>query len=103
MSGARRIRGRWLIIAAPVVVLASAGLIAMTFAFQSNGPISRDLSKAKRVAAPLGGPGPKLDPSMIAAHGVVEPAQPEVRLTADAPGRIAGLFAAEGDHVEKGS
>jgi len=40
---------------------------------------------------------------MVAAHGVVEPASPEVRLTADAPGRIAAIFVAEGDHVQKGT
>jgi multidrug resistance efflux pump len=90
-------------VAAPATLLVSGTLIAATFRFQSEGPLWRDLTKAKRVAAPRGGPGPLLDPAIVAAHGVVEPAQPEVRLTADTPGRIAAIFVSEGDHVEKGT
>jgi HlyD family secretion protein len=103
MTAALRRRGRWLLWAAPLLVVASIALIGLTFKYQSDGPISRDARKANRIAVPAGGPVPTLDPSIFAAHGIVEPAQPEARLTADVAGRIAAIFVAEGDHVEKGT
>jgi multidrug resistance efflux pump len=88
--------------AAPAAVLAAVLLIAFTFKFQSEGPIGADVREAKRTAIPAGGPGPKIDPNVVAAHGIVEPLQPEARLTADVAGRISAVFVSDGDHVEKG-
>jgi len=101
MTSTRRVR--WLYVAAPVAILVSVALIGVTFRYQSDGPLSLDRRRSGRIAAPREGPGPATDPNVVAAHGVVEPAQAEARLTADMAGRVAALFVTEGMHVEKGT
>jgi len=95
-------RTRWWFVGGISLVPLAGSVVALTFAKQSTGPIGRDLSFAKRTAKPAVA-APLKDGHFIAAHGVVEPMQPEMRLTADVPGRISRVVVNEGDHVKAGT
>ncbi|MBP8805413.1 MAG: efflux RND transporter periplasmic adaptor subunit [Kofleriaceae bacterium] len=70
-------------------------------------PNAADVAAARRVVAPPAGAADVREPlppaGVVAGNGVVEPAAPETRLGAAAPGRVARVLAVEGATVAAGA
>lgn len=84
-----------------LVLLGGTGIIARTMIRQSRGPLKEDIRAAGRNATSTQAvEGPK---GAVEGNGLVEPSEPERRLTTDVPGRISAIFVEEGDDVAKGA
>ncbi len=93
--------------------LALALIAMMTFSVQRmlraeppTSPSPKDVAKAARVAAPPAGATDEREqappPGTISGYAVIEPAQPETRVGAAVPGRIARVAVVEGARVKAG-
>lgn len=85
-----------------LVALGGIATIAHTLMRQTLGPLVEDVANARRKATFSGGQ-PPVDLSLISGNGLVEPEEPESRLSTDSAGRIAAIYVKEGQRVDAGT
>ncbi|MBX7193319.1 MAG: biotin/lipoyl-binding protein, partial [Sandaracinaceae bacterium] len=105
MSSLKKNAGSFVLV---LVVLGLAAAVTRTaIAGPQTTPRERDRAAAERVENPPGqNPDTRIDRpegELVGGLGVIEPREPEVRLSAGLAGRIAVIHVAEGDVVEAGA
>jgi multidrug resistance efflux pump len=83
-----------------------AAVVRSVLAGPLNSPNAKDVKNGARTLSPVGvgdERAPVDSTNDIAGNGVVEPADREVKVAGQVPGRIAKLRVAEGDRVEAGA
>jgi multidrug efflux pump subunit AcrA (membrane-fusion protein) len=81
-------------------------VVRSVLAGPQNAPDAQDVQRAARII-PSSGTGDERAPIVVtddvAGDGIVEPADREVKVAGQVPGRIAQILIKEGDHVEVGA
>jgi HlyD family secretion protein len=89
-----------------VLLLLSLAVVRTVIAGPQTAPTKKDIDKAARVSVPAAGTDERNEVpkgNFVAGNGVVEPADRETKVASQVPGRIAKIFAKEGDVVRAGA
>jgi multidrug resistance efflux pump len=94
------------LLAAAVAALLLVVVVRSVLAGPDNAPNANDVKRAARVIPPSGAGDERASLDVtndVAGNGVVEPADREVKVAGQVPGRIARILVKEGDHLEAGA
>jgi len=93
------------LVAVAVAIVLLVTVVRTVLAGPQNSPNAKDVQSAARTlpATGVGDERAALDlTNHVAGNGIVEPADREVKVAGQVPGRIARIVVKEGDHVEAG-